>query len=418
MYAWGWLVGTDAVGVALIEVPVLMLLTMPLFARASRAEQRFDLAGLLAFGLVIRFAAAYYRFANAADGAIYHRYGSVLAQSYRQFNFGVDPGATVPGTGGMRIITGIVEVFTNANSFGTYLIFAWLGFFGCYLCYRAFVTALPEANHPRYAILVFLWPTLVVWPSSIGKDCWLLFTIGIAALGAARVLVRRPGGYVLLVLGLLTGGFVRPHVSLMFVMAFGFALLLGRRADKPDALTPSLIAKVAGLVVLLVIGGYLAARTGDVLNTSDFGSAVDAGLAKNASQTAYGGSEFAAADPTNPLGYGESAFTTLFRPFPFEANNFAALAASLEALLLLCLVVGSWRTLMTIPGRLRREPYLALAIAYMLMFFFVFGTIGNFGLLARERSMLMPFVFVLLCASASPAFSAETRQQLGARRRH
>ncbi len=36
------------------------------------------------------------------------------------------------------------------------------------------------------------------------------------------------------------------------------------------------------------------------------------------------------------------------------------------------------------------------AIVYLLIFFFAFGTISNFGILARQRSQVMPFVFVLL----------------------
>ena len=70
----------------------------------------------------------------------------------------------MPGTGGMKFITGIAEVFTNSNSFATFLLFAWIGFFGCYLFYRAFVTALPDADHRRYALLILLWPTLVFCP--------------------------------------------------------------------------------------------------------------------------------------------------------------------------------------------------------------------------------------------------------------
>ena len=92
MYAWGWLVSTSAVGVALIEIPLLMLLTTPLFIRASREEARFDLGGLLAFGSSLRFAATYYRFTNAADGATYHLAGAELAKSYRNLDFGVDTG--------------------------------------------------------------------------------------------------------------------------------------------------------------------------------------------------------------------------------------------------------------------------------------------------------------------------------------
>ncbi|MFI5054685.1 MAG: hypothetical protein ACHQDE_10010, partial [Acidimicrobiia bacterium] len=202
MFAWGWLVGSSAVGVALIEIPLLLLLTAPLFVRASREEASFDLGGLLALGLIARFAASYYRFTHASDGATYHLAGVELARSFRHLSFGADPGGPVPGTGGMRIIAGIVEVFTNSNSFGTFLVFAWLGFFGCYFFYRAFVTALPDGDRRRYAVLILLWPTLVFWPSSIGKDCWMVFTLGIAALGAARVLVRWRGGYSLLFLGL------------------------------------------------------------------------------------------------------------------------------------------------------------------------------------------------------------------------
>jgi hypothetical protein len=33
---------------------------------------------------------------------------------------------------------------------------------------------------------------------------------------------------------------------------------------------------------------------------------------------------------------------------------------------------------------------------YLGVFFFAFGTISNFGILARQRSQAMPFVFVLL----------------------
>jgi uncharacterized membrane protein len=45
---------------------------------------------------------------------------------------------------------------------------------------------------------------------------------------------------------------------------------------------------------------------------------------------------------------------------------------------------------------LRSEPYVTYAIVYLLIFFFAFGTIGNFGILARQRTQAMPLLFVLL----------------------
>jgi hypothetical protein len=294
-------------------------------------------------------------------------------------------------------------VFTNSNAFGTFLLFSFLGFIGCYLLYRAFVTALPDADHHRYALLIFLWPTLVFWPSSIGKDCWMLFCVGIAALGAARVLVRSRGGYGLLVLGSLAGSFVRPHVSLLLLMAFGVALLVGRRKARPGAVTPGSVGKVAGLVVLLVLGAVLATRTADLLNANDITSgSIDTALSQSIARTSQGGSAFDPPSPKTPIGYAEATVTVLFRPFPIETSGLEGIATSIEGMFLAVLALASWKRLVSIPRRLRSDPYVTLAIAYTLMFIFAFGTIGNFGILARERSQLVPFVFVLLCIFPLP----------------
>jgi hypothetical protein len=413
LYSWYWLGRGAPVGVALLVIPLLLVLTLPIIVRAARSEPSFDLGGLLALGLLLRCGAAYYRWDNEADAGVYHQAGVLLARSYRQFHFGADPGSRVPGTGGLKIITGVITVFTNSNEFATFLVFAWLGFLGCYFLYRAFVTALPRADRYRYARLIFLWPTLVYWPSSIGKDSWMLFTLGVAALGAARIFVRKPGGYSLLLLGLLAGSFVRPHVSLLALVACAIALFVGRRSTtRPGALTPGSIGKAAGLVVLVIAGGLLVSRSESLLNTNDTtaagsavsSSSIDVALNESAHRTAQGGSAFLAANPRTPDGYAKAAVTILFRPFPTEAHGFEQLMTACEALFLLALSIVSCRRLITIPARLRADPYVAFAVVYVLVFFFAFGTIGNFGILARQRSQVMPFVFVLLCVT--PAFVA------------
>lgn len=412
LYSWLWLIDGKPVGVAVIVIPLLFLLSAPLFAFASRNETRFDLGGLLATGLALRFAATYYRFTNASDGATYHLAGSELAKSYRQLNFNADPVFPVPGTGGMRIIAGVAEVFTNSSEFATFLLFSWLGFLGCYFIYRAFVTALPNADHRRYALLVMLWPTLLFWPSSIGKDCWLLFTIGIATLGAARVLVRRPGGYVLLGVGLFAGSFVRPHVTLLFLLAFAAALLIGRRQHRLGALTPASVAKVAGFVVLLALGAVLATRTATLLKANDIsGTSIDL-----STSTGLGGSAFSAPNPQNPVGYVIAVVTVLFRPFLFEAHGTDMVATSFEGLFLVGLTIASWKRLVSIPRRLRPEPYTLLALAFVLVFVLAFGSVSNFGILARERSVMMPFFFVLL--SVYPAEPRSRTRPIDDSRRH
>jgi hypothetical protein len=385
------------VGVGVFLIPALTIVTVPLFLKLGR-ESTHDLGGLAALGLLLRFLACFSRFGGAADGGVYTIKGAALAQSYKHLNFDVDTGGSFPGTGGMRVLAGLVATVTNTNAFAEFLVFTWLGFIGCYLLYRAFVTAMPNADHYRYALLIFLWPTLIYWPSSVGKDCWMLFTLGIGAVGAARVLRRFAGGYTLLAIGLLLGSIVRPQIVLMELIAFAFALLIGRRANtRPGAITPGSVAKVAGLVVLLVLGGFLINRTADLLSSNDINTSVDSALAANTSRTAQGGSQFTPSNPKQPVGYAIAAVTVLFRPFPFEAHAVDQLGVSLEALGLMVLVGMSWRRLITIPRRVRSDPYVTMAAAYILLFIFAVGTVSNFGILSRYRSQLMPFVFVLLC---------------------
>jgi hypothetical protein len=396
-WLWQWLAYGWAAGSSLFVIPLLTLLSAPIFISATRSERRFDLAGIAATGLALRFFAAFYRMAHGFDSFIYDQQGNRIADSLRHFRFNVDPEAPVPGTGGFRMIAGVVSVFTGANLTAKFLVFAWLGFLASYLFYRAFVTALPSADHHRYALLIFLWPTLLYWPSSIGKDGWMLLTLGIASLGAARILVRRRGGYTLLVAGLLLGSFVRPHVSLMALLAFGVALLISRRESARPGITPSSVAKIAGFVVLIAIGGIVASRAASLLNVNDFsGSSINSALSQTEGQTDQGGSAFSPANPQNPLGYAEATVTILFRPLPIESHGAEQIATSLEGLFLLALLLASWRRLATIFGRLRSEPYVTYAVVYLLMFFFAFGTISNFGILARQRSQALPFVFVLL----------------------
>ena len=317
-------------------IPLLLVATVPLFAWAARTETRFDLAGLMATGLLLRFAGSFFRFSNAVDATVYHNVGSNLAASFRNFNFDVDVKGKFPGTGGMNAISGVAEVVTNANKFATFLLFSWLGFIGCVLLYRAFVMALPDADHRRYALLIFLWPTLLFWPSSLGKDCWMVFTLGIGAVGAARVLTRRPGGYALLIVGTLLGSLVRPHVALLELVAFGLAFLIAPSSRRQrGAVNAASVGKVAGLVFLLVLGAVLVQRFGDTLAGSADLTDVDSVLAINANRTEQGGSAFDASDPTTPVGYVVAVVTVLFRPFPNETGGLEQTAAALEAFFLL-----------------------------------------------------------------------------------
>jgi hypothetical protein len=62
----------------------------------------------------------------------------------------------------------------------------------------------------------------------------------------------------------------------------------------------------------------------------------------------------------------------------------------------------------------RRRPYVAFVVVFSLLFIYAFSSIANFGILARERTQLLPFFLVLL---AIPAVRRGPGQAQGNERR-
>lgn len=400
-YAWLWLVRGEPAGAALFLGPLLVAFSVPVLVRANRLATGFDLAGVLLVSLVLRFAFAWYRFTHAVDAWEYHSEGVRLARFYRTFNFSVDPGKDIPGTGAMRAISGGVHVLVNDDFFASFLVMTWLGFLGCWLLYRAFDISIADGDRYRYARLVLLWPSMCFWPASLGKDAWMVLTIGIAAYGAARVFRRMMGGYTLLAVGLLASSFVRPHLALLALVAFVAALVVGRRHELHSSGLPSLFAKIVGLALVLVIGSVLVSRTQRILDIEDFdASSIERASTEFAAKTDVGEATFDAPNPRSPFGFVEATVTTLFRPFPTEAAGTEQILTAFEGLALAILSAASARRLLTLRRRLRPQPYVMLALVYVLLWILAFGVIGNFGILARQRTQMLPFYFVLLSVSA------------------
>jgi len=385
--------------------PVLLILSIPIANRAARhdgpATGRLVMvaAGVkVVVAPVLRYWMAYGLYGGVSDSAAYHEAGVLLAPFFRHGvyqNLG-----QISGTRFLEVLTGQVYAFVGPTLLGGFMVFSWFAFLGCYLFYRAFRTAYPEGDGHRYALLVFFFPTMLFWPSSIGKEAFMILALGAAALGAAQLLVGRFRGLVWLALGLWGAAVVRPHMALMvgagLAVAAPIAMLrggagVGRRQR----------GRLGGAVVvvaLLVAGPALIGVAQNFFHLESLNAATTQELLDQTTQrSAEGGSSFAPVSANNPVGFVWAGVTVLFRPFPFEVRNAQAMLTSLEALAMLVLVAASRRRLARLPATLLRRPYLAFALVFTLAFIYAFSSLGNFGILARERSQLLPVLFVLLC---------------------
>jgi hypothetical protein len=394
-----WVEGKQT-AVGLLVAPVLIAGTLALLNRRAKRETTFDLRGLLLTSIGLRLIFSVVRFQNPSDAVVYNTEGARLAISFRSLDFvHVDVGAGVPGTGSLRYVTGLAHLFTDSSFFGTTLIFTFLAFWAGWFLYRAFETAVPTGNKIRYARFIFLWPSLLYWPSSIGKDSWMAITIAITALGTAKLLTRSRGGYLLAGLGLFGAAMVRPHVALLVFAAVAVAFLVGRRDTHrvPGSISLGGITKAFGIVLLLAAGAILAPQTAHFLKVEDLSAGgVSSALTATQSKTAGGSSAFKPINPNSPIGYPMAVFTVFFRPLPGEVANAAGAAASLEAFVLLLITIVGWRRLVGALKVLRSEAYVTFAVSFLLMFGYAFAAIANFGILTRERVQALPLLFVPL----------------------
>lgn len=393
---------------AVIVLPVLAALSYPLLKRAARAELDDRVILLIVMGLalkmlgtLLRYLMAFDLYDGSGDSTEYAEAGVRLAELFRQGYFTVDLGKPLVGTGFIEVLTGVTFALIGATTLGGFFVFSWLSFWGMYLFYRAVRIGLPDADHRRYALLLFLLPSLVFWPSSIGKDAWMVLTLGISAYGAARLLTGRRSGYPILAVGLASTAIVRPHMSALICagLVVGYALRRSPRRQRGPSLAS--VSRVIGIAVLIGASALVLQQVESYFEVEGAGvQGVEQVLDQTAAQTDQGGSNFEATNARSITQLPMAIVAVLFRPFPFEARNMQALIASLEGSVLMVLFLTSAGRLKSLPGYAIRNPYITFAVIYTLLFALAFSSFGNFGILVRQRVQLFPLVLVLLALPA------------------
>jgi hypothetical protein len=406
---------------AVIEVPIWALVTVPLARRIARAERDPGVVGFVmaAFtakmlGVLVRQAVANGLYGGVSDAAGYDKAGRQLAPFYRRFDFSPNTGKLV-GTGFIKALTGVVYAFTGTSELGAFVFFSFLSFLGLLMLWRAFRRALPEGDGRRYGLLVLFLPSLLYWPSALGKEGWALMCVGLASYGVALLLTRAiPQGVVVLAAGLVGVTMLRPHVSLVVFGGLVMAAILG----KPRISTPATpLIRVATFGALFVIGSIIISQANSFLGTSNLDqNTVSKKLDKTSHQTAKdAGSRFTPVKINNPVVAPWAAVTVLFRPLPWEAHSGQELANTAESCFLIYLAYKSRRRLKSIFRYARNSPYVAYCLGFLAMFVYAFSSFANFGILARQRTQCMPLVLVFLCLPEFvPAWKKQWTSEPGA----
>jgi len=116
-----------------------------------------------------------------------------------------------------------------------------------------------------------------------------------------------------------------------------------------------------------------------------------------AGEEGEGGSAFTAPAMTSPAFFPTAVVTVLFRPFFLvETHNLQAMIQGLDGVVLAMLLAWRFPSLVQALRSFRSSPYIVLILVYLALLMMALMVVANFGTLARERSMVIPMLLMLV----------------------
>jgi hypothetical protein len=383
------------VTVALVAVIAAFVLPGAV-ARDGSLGMAFVVSALAAhlIGSLFRFFIIQAVYHGVADANGYYGAGKVFAPAFRSLQFPTLPSPYF-GTPFVNWTTGILFAIIGSSLLGGFVVHSALAFVGGWYFYKAFRLAFPEGDHRLFAVLIFFLPSMWYWPSSLGKDSLVVLFLGLAVYGIARwfhgELLR---GSIPAVVGLVGAFMVRPPIATALVVAAAAAFLL-----RPTRRRSPHVTLLSWLVVVPVLSGiafFTVTHTATYLGNSN---AIEAFQANRSTEfnTGESGSNFTPPNAFSPTGLPAAVVTANFRPFAWEAGGLFPKLTSLEGVFLALLILARWRQIWRGIRRWRDNAMVLFASAAFLAFSVILSSLSNFGLLARQRTQVLPFLFMLPC---------------------
>jgi hypothetical protein len=405
------LVGTSPLHAGLVALGLLAV-SWPLAVREGRRHGQSWLAPLLLLSLVLHLLGSVaqaevvrHLYDNAADFQKYDGQGAALADGLRHLQLDTTGLGKIPGTGAVSVATGAVYAVVGVDQLGGFFVFTWLGLIGLVGFHRAALLAVPDLVSRRYATILFLLPSLLYWPSAVGKEALMLGSLGVAAYGCALLLVGRVRGLLPLAAGLTGASYVRPHTAALLAVSLVVAAAFGSQARRAGRV----LALGVGVVVLAVVG-VVAVRFLDITHLSHSTLTAAVEDAHDGTQGSGGGfgSSYSGWS-SSPLAFPRDVVIVLLEPLPWRVTSVTQAIALTENLVFVGLAVRYRASLRSVPGAARRNAMVRMAAVYSVLFVYVFSALGNIGLLVRERTLLLPLLLLLVCLGTRTERRGERR---------
>jgi len=292
-------------------------------------------------------------------------------------------------SGMMYLINYIPSNVLQLSFFTGNMAYACLGFLGFLYIFKTikhiFGSFSALAHIKLFKVQVFPWiwflPNFHFWSSGIGKDSILFFCISLFIFCLQNLQKR----WLLMLVGVIIGFAIRPHIILFLLISFGVGFVLDGRLKAYQKLFIFIVFIVGFISIFNYVLDFIQLESLETSAIEEYASTRSTNL--NNAQTSSG------VDISN-YSFPLKIFTFLYRPLFFDINGVLAIVASVENFILLC-----FTTFICF-----KKPFKAFKQSSFLLkgmlFYFLFGTIafslilGNLGIMLRQKNMLIPWVVI------------------------
>ena len=350
---------------------------------------------VLAVGLMVKLVGSVMRYEvinraydGSADAGVYYGKGLAIAERLWHLDFTglFDVAGPTSGTRFLTQVTGVLVGVSGPSQRATFLIFSLLAFAGV-LFFAFSYRRVRGSDYVTYLAWLVLWPSIFFWPSSVGKEAFLIFALGLAVWGFARF--PHPAAWVALGAGLLLAGMVRPHVAGVAAVAMAVGAIMSRSGG---GLLRRWYFQALFWIGALGVAFYLSAGA---LGIEDSESAFSL-LESTAAQSDVGGSATGATG-VSVLRIPSAFIRALFRPFLWEAGNPFVMLSAIEVLVLVVLIIWRRRQLWASIRGWRTDRLIAFSLVFVVLYALMLGfAMSNLAIIARQRVLLLPMLLLLL----------------------
>ncbi len=301
-------------------------------------------------------------------------------------------------TDNVIMLTKILSHFVGESFYSLKITYSLMGFIGLIFFYKCYLYILKKNNiesfvQKEFMYVLFLFPTIIFWSSTLGKEPLTLFFVGMFTYN----FIKSVDSYNLeniffVVLSIIGVTFIRPWWGVIFTIVIILSMINFK--SKVQMIIVSLLLPFSFYIIWIILSARGMTSIDQLFHH----------MYLTSTQMANGNSAIAVNDISTLWGYLyyyiPNLFTTLFRPMFYEVTNMFTLLSAIENIILLYLFL---RYILFKPIEILNNKHLRILAIFIFVWSLIYVIISptNLGTAVRFKLQILPIILILVYTTRS-----------------